>query len=57
MTVPFLDLTDAYIELRSELDVAYYRVMQSSWYVLGQEVEAFERDEALHLGPGQGSGH
>lgn len=44
MTIPFLDLKSPYIELKSELDAAYQRVMESGWYILGKEVEAFESE-------------
>jgi dTDP-4-amino-4,6-dideoxygalactose transaminase len=43
MKVPFLSLTPAYTELRDELDDAYRRVMESGWYILGVEVDSFER--------------
>lgn len=46
MIVPFLDLKSSYIELKEELDAAYRRVMESGWYILGQEVEAFETEFA-----------
>jgi dTDP-3-amino-3,4,6-trideoxy-alpha-D-glucose transaminase len=46
VTVPFLDLVPAYEELRDELDAAYRRVMESGSFVLGEEVEAFEREFA-----------
>jgi dTDP-4-amino-4,6-dideoxygalactose transaminase len=46
MKVSFLDFTAPYKELKAELDEAYYRFMQSAWYVLGREVEAFEREFA-----------
>jgi dTDP-4-amino-4,6-dideoxygalactose transaminase len=39
-----------YIELRSELDEAYRRVMESGWYILGEEVEAFEAEFAAYCG-------
>lgn len=39
---PFLDLRAAYLELREEIDDAVARVLDSGWYVLGPEVEAFE---------------
>ena len=42
MIVPFLDLHAAYRELQPELDAAFQRVMQSGWFILGEEVEAFE---------------
>ncbi len=46
MNVPFLDLKFPYIELKDELDAAYRRVMESGWYILGTEVEAFEAEFA-----------
>ncbi len=48
--IPFLDLRAAYDELREELDAAWFRVMQSGWYVLGSEVEAFEQEFAGYCG-------
>ncbi|MBF0495321.1 MAG: DegT/DnrJ/EryC1/StrS family aminotransferase [Deltaproteobacteria bacterium] len=50
MTIPFLDLKAAYDELRIELDAAYHRVMESGWYILGEEVDAFEREYAGYCG-------
>ncbi len=50
MTVPFLDIKAAYLELVDELDDAYRRVMNSGWYVLGEEVEAFEDEFAAYCG-------
>ena len=44
--IPFLDLGAAYSELRDELDAAALRVLASGWYVLGPEVETFEREFA-----------
>jgi dTDP-4-amino-4,6-dideoxygalactose transaminase len=46
MNIPFLDLKSPYLELKDELDAAYRRVMESGWYVLGKEVEAFEAEFA-----------
>lgn len=50
MNVPFLDLKPAYRELQTELDAAWRRVIESGWYVLGEEVEAFEREFAAYCG-------
>jgi dTDP-4-amino-4,6-dideoxygalactose transaminase len=50
MTIPFLDLKSPYRELRTELDAAYQQVMESGWYILGAEVEAFEQDFAAYCG-------
>jgi len=35
---------------RDEIDEAVRRVLESGWYILGREVEAFERDFAAYLG-------
>lgn len=50
MKVPFLNLKAPYLELQQELDAAYRRVMESGWYILGQEVEAFEAEFAAYCG-------
>jgi dTDP-4-amino-4,6-dideoxygalactose transaminase len=50
MKVQFLDLRAAYLELKDELDEAYRRVMPSGWYILGREVESFEREFAAYCG-------
>ena len=38
---PFLDLRAGYLELKPEIDAAVARVLDSGWYVLGPEVDAF----------------
>jgi dTDP-4-amino-4,6-dideoxygalactose transaminase len=48
MEVPFLDLKASYLEIKEELDAAYQRVMDSGWYILGREVEAFEQEFAAY---------
>jgi dTDP-4-amino-4,6-dideoxygalactose transaminase len=48
MNTPFLDLQAVYAELRDELDAAYRRVMQRGWFILGQEVTAFEEEFASY---------
>jgi len=48
--IPFLDLKAIYAELKPELDAAYTRVMESGWFVLGKEVEAFEAEYAAFCG-------
>lgn len=50
MKIPFLDLRAPYLELKTELDAAYRRVMGSGWYILGEEVEAFEQEFADYCG-------
>ncbi len=48
--IPFLDMKAVYAELKSDLDAAYFRVMESGWFVLGKEVEAFEAEYAAFCG-------
>lgn len=46
LKVPFLDLRSSYLELRAEIDAAIARVLDSGWYILGEEVESFETEWA-----------
>lgn len=46
--IPFLDLRRTYVELKSELDEAVARVLDSGYYILGPEVEAFEAEFAAY---------
>ncbi len=50
MSVPFLELKPAYLEFKDEFDAAYHRVMDSGWYLLGRELEAFESEFAQYCG-------
>ena len=46
LTVPYLDLRAQYHSIKSEIDAAVARVLESTQYSLGDEVAAFERDFA-----------
>jgi len=48
--VPFLDMKSHVAALRPELDAAIARVLDSGWFILGPEVEAFERELAAAVG-------
>ena len=48
--VPFVDFGARVRELRPEIDAALARVLDSGWFILGPEVEAFERELAAALG-------
>ena len=48
MKIPFLDVGAAYRELKPEIDAAIARVLDSGWYILGPEVEAFEAEWATY---------
>lgn len=50
MSIPFLDLRAAYLELKAEIDAAAARVLDSGWYILGPEVESFESEFANYCG-------
>lgn len=58
--IPFLDLKAPHIELREEIQAAIGTVLNSGWYILGPEVEAFEEAFASYCGAqhciGVGSG-
>lgn len=47
-TVPFLDLVQLHCSIRDSLDAAYHRVVDSGWYILGPELEAFESEFAKY---------
>jgi len=59
-TVPFNDLARSTAAVRAEVDAALARVLNSGWFVLGEEGEAFEREFAAFCGAahavGVGSG-
>jgi len=48
--IKFLDLKKVNERFRGEMDVATKRVLDSGWYLLGNEVEAFEREFAAYCG-------
>lgn len=48
--IPFLELRPAYLEMKAEIDAAVARVLDSGWYILGPEVEAFESEWAAYCG-------
>jgi dTDP-4-amino-4,6-dideoxygalactose transaminase len=46
--VSFLDLNAPYLELKTELDAAYSRVMNSGWFITGEELSQFEAEFAAY---------
>ena len=48
MNIPFLDLKATYLELQLEIDAAIKRVLDSGWYILGEEVNIFEQEYAAY---------
>jgi dTDP-4-amino-4,6-dideoxygalactose transaminase len=58
--VPFLDLRNQHSDLKDQLRDAFERIVDSGWFILGKEVELFEREFAEYCGArhciGVGSG-
>jgi dTDP-4-amino-4,6-dideoxygalactose transaminase len=50
--IPFLDLGQGYLELKAEIDAAVSKVLAGGRYILGDEVESFEREFSDYLGTG-----
>lgn len=48
--IPFLDLKAQYKSIKAEIDAAVMRVLDSTQFVLGDEVAQFERDFAAYCG-------
>ncbi|MBP7967647.1 DegT/DnrJ/EryC1/StrS family aminotransferase [Candidatus Woesebacteria bacterium] len=44
------DFIREYESIKPEIDGAYQRVMNSGWYILGHEVEEFEKEFASYIG-------
>jgi dTDP-4-amino-4,6-dideoxygalactose transaminase len=52
-TVPFLDLKAQYATICGDIDRAIQTVVSSGWFILGREVERFERAFSDFLGEGE----
>ncbi|MDQ3194187.1 MAG: DegT/DnrJ/EryC1/StrS family aminotransferase, partial [Bacteroidota bacterium] len=50
MKVPFGDLSREYNEISKEIDGSIERVVKSGWFILGKEVESFEKNFAEYIG-------
>lgn len=48
--IPFLDLKEINQKYSEELKCAFEKVMASGWYILGEEVDAFEKDFSQFCG-------
>ncbi len=48
--IPFLDLKDINSSRKHDLIKAFERVLDSGWYILGEEVKSFEREFAAYCG-------
>lgn len=47
---PMVNLAGEYHAIKGEIDEAIHRVLESGHFILGEEVEAFEREVASYLG-------
>src|SRR6201997_4352915 len=56
MTIPLFDTSTPMLPLRDELRAAIERVLESGRFILGPEVEAFEREFAAYCGAAHGVG-
>ena len=52
--VPFLDLKAQYQSIKPEIDAAIATILESSQFVLGEEVAAFEQEFAAYCGAAHG---
>lgn len=48
--IAYSDLRPIHNQIRKELDDAYHRVMDSGWFITGNELEQFEREFAAYCG-------
>ena len=48
--IPFLDLKAAQHELSTELEQAYDQVINSGWYIMGEQLKQFEAEYATYCG-------
>ncbi|MGH7596764.1 MAG: DegT/DnrJ/EryC1/StrS family aminotransferase [bacterium] len=56
MKVSFLDMSRQYLAMKAEVDAAMARVFSRAWFILGEELEAFESEFAGYLGAQHGAG-
>lgn len=50
MNIPFSTVSIMHDEIRNELDSAYAKVMDSAWYIRGEECRLFEEEFASYIG-------
>jgi dTDP-4-amino-4,6-dideoxygalactose transaminase len=54
--IPFSDLKSQYLSIKGEIDAGVQRVLGSGWFILGDEVRAFEEEFASYAGVAHGIG-
>jgi len=50
MNIPFVDLNRQYKSIKDELDKEIFRVTETGQFILGEDVESFEKDFAKFVG-------
>ncbi|MHB1947192.1 MAG: DegT/DnrJ/EryC1/StrS family aminotransferase [Gammaproteobacteria bacterium] len=50
MSISFLDLNASHLEIKNELEDTYHRVMSSGNFILGDELDCFEKEFASYCG-------
>ncbi|WP_297480007.1 DegT/DnrJ/EryC1/StrS aminotransferase family protein [Thermococcus sp.] len=48
--IPLVDLKREYREIKEEIDLAIGRVLERGWFILGEELVAFEREFGQYIG-------
>jgi dTDP-4-amino-4,6-dideoxygalactose transaminase len=48
--IPFLDLKTQYLNIKDEIDAAVFKVLESTQFILGDEVKALEQEFAAYCG-------
>lgn len=56
MSIPIADLKAQYLSIKDEIDAAVQRVIESTQFILGPEVDAFEKEMAAYCGVGHAVG-
>jgi dTDP-4-amino-4,6-dideoxygalactose transaminase len=56
MKIPFGDLKPQYSHLKKEIDGAVRQVIERGWFILGEEVAAFEKEFSFYCGSSFGVG-
>ena len=54
--IPFVDLKREYVEISEEITYAFHRVLESGWFILGDEVKNFEEEFSKYIGTKYGIG-
>jgi len=54
--IPFVNLSQQYLEIQEDIDRAVHRVLSRGWFVLGEELESFEAEFARYCGTTFGIG-